>query len=139
MLAFAHSALLTTLPPSRAVRVPTCSGADPALAAVHPRLASSTPDVNRYAIDVTVANVGRLKQPANVVQSVVMYRNDVKTDAKGIPPLRPGQSYTVTFAMERASGGDVNTTDLRFTLAFSKPLPAALDCNRQNDSFSLEM
>ena len=139
MLAIALSALIASHAPSTAMRTPTCSGADPALAAIHPWLASSTPEVNRYKIGITVANVGRMKQAANVQQDVVMYRNEVKTDSKGVPPLRPGQSYTVTFTMERASGGDVNTTDLRFALVFRKPPPRAMDCNQQNDSFMLEL
>jgi CARDB len=139
MLALALSALIAMNQPSTTVRTPTCSGADPAIAAVHPWLASSTPNVSRYKIGITVANVGRMKQAANVLQSVVMHQNDVKTDSKGVPPLRPGQSYTVTFTMARSSDADVNTTQLRFELIFRKPPSGAMDCNLQNDSFTLEV
>jgi hypothetical protein len=131
MIALALSAVLATS---------SCSGADPAIVSATSRLASNANQVERYTITVTVRNVGRMKQASNVLQYVAMYQNDVKTDTHGIRPLKPGQSYTVTFAIQRASETEAHSTHLRFELGFRSPTQAAsADCNLQNNSYTLEV
>ncbi|MBC5810638.1 MAG: hypothetical protein GIW95_07290 [Candidatus Eremiobacteraeota bacterium] len=117
-----------------------CSGADPAIASVTSSLLGNVGSVNRYRLAVTVQNRGSKKQSSNVLQSVVMFQNAWKTDTKGIPPLRPGQSYTANFTFQRSAEADEHSTRFRFEIQFRQPNPpGSMDCNLGNDTYRLEV
>ncbi len=69
--------------------------------------------INRYLIAVTATNRGA-NQPPNTLQFVDIYKNGEKKDAKGIPPLRTGTSYTFGYAFERSSEAGDGSTQLTF-------------------------
>src|SRR6266436_1168768 len=78
-----------------------CAGADPAIVSASAKSMTSDGQINKYAVNVRVANLGRKNQPSNLLQSVEIWQNDVKLDVKGLPPLRPGQSYSFAYVYQR--------------------------------------
>jgi subtilase family serine protease len=89
----------------------SCSGPDLAVSA---RVAGVTTDnsgLNHYAIAVTVKNAG---SGSSGWQFVDVFKNGEKKDAKGIPSLGSGQSYTFTYRYIRSADAGNGTLDLEF-------------------------
>ncbi len=116
-----------------------CAGPDPAITSVAVKSVSQSSGVNRYTLGVTVTNGGSQAQANDVLQFVDIYQvPGEKLDAKGVPPLQPGQSYTFTYVTMRANDAGNGTTHMRFQLDVRQPSPAgAADCNAANDSYTL--
>ena len=93
--------------------------------------------LKHYTITIAVTNQGNMKQPGNTLQSVAIYRAGQKIDSKGVPPLAPGQSYRFTYGLDRSSLAGERTTQLIFRLQVSSPPGESLNCNPNNDIFSL--
>jgi hypothetical protein len=116
----------------------TCSGADPAIASATVKSTKPQGGLNVITVAITVVNRGTQGQASNVLQSVEVYQNDVKIDRKGIPPLRPGQSYTALYTFQRSTEASPGTTNLRFRLAYTQPSPPGnADCDLSNDSYKM--
>src|SRR5271166_3726184 len=116
----------------------TCVGAAPAIASVVNKGATQDGGSNRYQLAVTVVNRGTQPQAGNVLQSVDVYQHDTKRDAKGIPPLRPGQSYTYVYQFLRSADAGDGTTTLEFRLDMHQPAGlSSQDCDPSNDRFSI--
>ncbi|HXP92920.1 MAG TPA: CARDB domain-containing protein [Candidatus Binatia bacterium] len=105
----------------------TCSAPDLAVSA---RVAGVTQNdgLNHYAIAVTVRNVG--SAPSGW-QFVDVYKNGEKKDAKGIPSLGPGRSYTYTYGYNRSREAGNGTIDLSFQPA------SRSGCNTSNEGYVL--
>lgn len=117
-----------------------CKGADPAISSV--RVQSTTPSgaLNLYHLSGTVTNLGKTKQASNVLQFVDIFYNSVKVDAKGVPPLAPGQHYTFGYDYKRSVDARTGTSHFRFQLDFKQPSsPGAQNCNPSNDVFRLDV
>lgn len=94
----------------------SCSTAGPAVTGATVRSVTRNGDLNHYVIAIQVTNTGRSTQPGNTLQSVDVLQNDVKVDQKGVLPLRPGQTTTVTYAFDRAVEAASGTTQFVFRL-----------------------
>ena len=117
-----------------------CTGADPAITSVQPRLTSSGGDVNTYDIAVTVQNLGTMHQASNVLDSVAMYQNGEKVDQHGLQPLGPNRSQTVVFHVQRSTQAESGTTHLHFAVQFTQPRPPGnQDCNLSNGVASIDV
>ncbi|HEX5274899.1 MAG TPA: hypothetical protein VFW34_06460 [Candidatus Rubrimentiphilum sp.] len=115
-----------------------CRGADPAIVSARVHGTTSDGRINRYALAIRVANLGSAKQPSNVLQSVEIYQNGIKLDAKGLPPLRPGQSYSFTYIFQRSTDAGEGTSTLALKLVMRQPSPPGKqDCNAGNDTYSI--
>jgi subtilase family serine protease len=134
-------ALLLFAYPGPVTLAAACTGANPAIVTVQPRLASTDENnVNHYEIAVTVQNLGTMKQAGNVLDSVTMRQDSTKVDQKGLQPLAPGQSQTVVFNVARAAGAANGSTHLHFAIKFTQPLPPGdEDCNSDNGAQSLNI
>jgi hypothetical protein len=116
----------------------TCVGSDPAIVSASSKSVGQEGGVNRYRLSVTVKNLGSAKQASNVLQSVEFIQNSVKVDQKGVPPLKPGQSYTVTRDYLRSVDAGVGTTPFVFRLRIVKPTPPGVaDCNPNDNRYEL--
>jgi hypothetical protein len=93
--------------------------------------------INMINVAITVENVGTAKQPGNTLQSVVIYQSETKTGTKGIPPLRPGQSYTFVYSFARSSEAAPRSTALRLRLVVASP--PGIECFSANDKFHLNV
>jgi hypothetical protein len=116
-----------------------CAGADPAIASVAVKSVAEADGINPYTLAVTVTNDGSQAQAKDVMQFVDIYQvPGEKLDAKGIPPLRAGQSYTFTYVTMRSAEAGNGTTHLRFQLDVRQPSrAAAANCNGANDTRTL--
>jgi len=54
-------------------------------------------DLNRYTLTISVTNVGSQAQKASTLQSVDIALDGTKNGQKGVPPLRPGQTYSFNY------------------------------------------
>lgn len=130
-------AFVLALPAGGTAATP-CAGADPAIVAARVQGTNSDGRVNRYSLAIRVANLGRAKQPSNVLQSVEIYQNDIKLDTKGLPPLRPGQAYTFTYVFQRSTDAGEGTSTLALKLVMRQPSPPGKqDCNAGNDAYTV--
>jgi hypothetical protein len=128
--------LVSSLSP--AVAAASCAGADPAVLGATSTLASSSAGANHYRLSITVRNVGNRKQASNVLQFVDIYEHKVKLDAKGVPPLRVGQTYVITYDYMRATDAGDGTATFRFQLNMRQPAGiSSQNCSAANDSFRL--
>ena len=109
----------------------TCAGADPAIASVAVKSVNSAGGLNRYALSGTVVNAGHTAQASDTLQFVDIYKGSEKLDAKGIPPLKPGQSYTFSYVSVRSSDAGKGTTKLTFRLDVRQ---SSQNCSAGNDS-----
>jgi len=116
-----------------------CRGADPAIIAVSVKNVSQDGGSNVYHLAGTVTNVGTARQPSNTLQFVDIYINGQKSDARGVPPLRPGQSYAFGYDFRRSSDAGDGTSRLRFQIDMRQPAGTAQDCNPNNDTFRLSV
>lgn len=118
-----------------------CAGADPAIAGATVKNVTQTHGSSRYTVAVTVTNEGSMAQAKDVLQFVDIYQvPGEKLDAKGVPPLQPGGSYTFTYDYLRSNEAGMGTTTLRFQLDMRNPSPpGAQDCNAANDTFTLRL
>ena len=116
-----------------------CTGADPALTHAALQTVTRAGALKHYVVEVTVKNVGNRAQPSNLLQSVEVLQNGDHVDQKGLPPLRPGQSATVTYAFDRAASAGARTTRLTFVLSQTVAIPGPQDCSTANDRIRLSV
>lgn len=126
--------------PLVAMNAPPCSGADPAIISATVQSTTSNGSLNHYVIAITVQNVGAMKQASNLLQSVDVYQDGVKVDQKGLQPLAPAKTQTVTYAFDRAVDAANHSTHLRFVLNFhAVAVPGNADCNTGNNQIRLDV
>lgn len=138
MLRTAILAAIAFALPAPSLAAGTCAGADPAIVSVVVANVTPAGGVDQYHLTGTVTNRGTAGQASNVLQFVDIYQQDVRLDAKSIPPLGPGQSANFDYVALRSSDAGKGTTTLNFRLRFRQPVPpGAADCDAANDTFSL--
>jgi hypothetical protein len=93
-----------------------CDGANPAVTAVTLHGVSRTPYLNLYHVTATVTNLGNQTQSGDVLQFVDVVQYNSRLDDRGIPPLAPGQSYTITYVWPRSSDAGSMTSPLNFRM-----------------------
>ena len=115
-----------------------CAGADPAIVSVTVKGVSPSSGLNNYELTGTVVNNGSA-QDSNVLQFVDILQNGQKLDAKAVPPLAAGQSYTFTYVSQRSKDAGLGSSKLTFQMDVTQPsgVPNAADCDASNDSFTL--
>ncbi len=128
--------LISQAPTGAAASV--CSGADLAMTSVTVQSVAKTQFLNNYRLVGTVTNVGGTTQPSNVLQFVDINQYGNRLDDRGVPPLAPGQSYTVAYVWKRAVDAGSFTTPLTFHLRGVPVSPGAEDCKPVNDSHAIQ-
>jgi hypothetical protein len=125
------AALLLVSQSTAALASTACAGADLALVSAAVTGVSSDGTLNRYDFSGTVTNMGSSAQGADTLQFVNVYAGGVKLDAKGIPPLKPGESYKFSYASMPSRDAGNGTTKLAFQLDSSQP--SSRDCHTGNN------
>lgn len=103
----------------------------PVVAAVRLQRVTHTSHLNLYHISATVANRGDQPQAGDVLQFIDVVQYGSRLDDRGVPPLKPGQSYTINYVWPRSSDAGRWTSPLDFRLRFAT---AANDCNPRRSS-----
>ena len=78
-------------------------------------------NLNHYLVEMVVSNVTNSAQASNTLQFVDIYNDRQKLDAIGVPPLRPGASYTAYYTFTRSSDAGDGTTDLKLRTRMVQP------------------
>jgi hypothetical protein len=128
-------ALLLVAQTAAASASTACAGADPAIASVAVKNVNSEGGLNRYELSGTVVNMGRSAQTSNTSQFVDIYNGSAKLDAKGIPPLKPGQSYAFSYVSARSRDAGKGTTKLTFQLDVRQA--SSQDCTTGTHRYSV--
>jgi CARDB protein len=102
----------------------TCSRSNPAVTAVTLQHVSQTSHLNLYHVTATVTNLGNESQSGDVLQFIDVVQYDARLDDRGIPPLAPGQSYTVTYVWPRSADAGRLTSPLNFRIRTVAPADA---------------
>jgi hypothetical protein len=114
-----------------------CVGADPSVSNVVVKGTTADGNLNHYQISGTVVNLGTESQPSNTLQSVDIFKGTQKVDAKSIPPLKAGESYTFTYVSDRSADAGNGTSKLVFTIDVQNITSREQNCDLTNDSFTL--
>jgi subtilase family serine protease len=116
----------------------TCAGPDLAVTSVSVQSVTKTRYLNKYRVVGTVTNVGSDVQSSNVLQFVDINQYGDRLDDRGVPPLAPGQSYTIAYVWKRSVDAGNRTTPLSFHLRGVAPQPVSLnDCSPANDRYDI--
>jgi CARDB len=91
-----------------------CTGASPVVTSVSVVGVTRTRYLNYYRVSATVTNRGSDAQAGNVLQFVDVMQYGDRLDDRGVPPLAPGQSYTISYVWKRAVDAGKGTTPLDF-------------------------
>ncbi|HVR46537.1 MAG TPA: CARDB domain-containing protein [Candidatus Binatia bacterium] len=110
-----------------------CGG--PTVTAVTVQSMNSTRYLNYYHVTATVTNRGDATQAGNVLQFIDVNQYGNRLDDRGVPPLAPGQSYTITYVWKRAVDAGKWTTPLDFRVRPVAPM-AAGDCVASSSSIT---
>jgi len=105
-----------------------CNGPDPALVSAGVKGMSQNGAINVYHLNGTVTNLGTRRESSNVLQFVDVYLNDQKIDSRSVPSLRPGQSYTFGYDVQRSADAGNGTSVVRFQIDMRQ----GSDCNPNN-------
>src|ERR1700737_2072464 len=105
------------------------SCANPSILSAGVQSATTDGALRRYTIAITVQNRGNVRQPSNLLQSVIVLQDGQKVNQIGLQPLRPKQSQKVTYSFDRAAEAGAGTTDLTFTLDFNGRSGNNIDCH----------
>ena len=138
MLRFIFLAIFVLGATPAAAFAANCAGADPAIVSATSRLVGSDAGSNHYRLSITVTNVGGQGQASNVLQFVDIFEHGTKLDAKGIPPLKAGQNYTIAYMYNRATDAGDRTASFRFQLDMRQPAgTSSQNCSAANDRYRL--
>ena len=84
----------------------------------------TTGKLNTYHLLAKITNTGREAQAVDTLQFIDIFQLSDKLDAKGVPPLAPGQTYTVAYDVMRSPDAGNGTTTLTFLLDSRRPASA---------------
>ena len=99
----------------------TCGSSN--LTVTHVTVASVTRTryLNLYHVTATVTNRGSA-QPASAMQFTDVKQYGDRLDDRGVPPLAPNQSYTISYTWRRAVDAGNWTTPLEFQIRPVSPM-----------------
>lgn len=109
-------AILLASAPLSALAATNCDGPNPAVTSVSLRTVSHSPHLDFYHVTATVTNLGSQAQPGDALQFVDVVQYGGRLDDRGVPPLAPGQSYTVDYTWPRSADAGKMTSPLDFRM-----------------------
>ncbi|HEX3671573.1 MAG TPA: hypothetical protein VHT92_07720 [Candidatus Cybelea sp.] len=112
-------AILLASAPLSALAAANCDG--PSVTSVALRTVSHTPHIDYYHVTATVTNVGSQGQPGDALQFVDVVQYGGRLDDRGVPPLAPGQSYTIDYTWPRSADAGKMTSPLDFRMRSVTP------------------
>jgi len=94
--------------------------------------------LNHYTVGVTVQNLGTVRQPSDLLQSIVVEQDGERVDVIGLLPLRPRQTQHVMYSFVRSSEAGAGSTHLSFSLDFNKT-GTSVTCHDGSENSSLDV
>jgi hypothetical protein len=117
--------------------VATTSCANPSIMSARVASATMNGTLHHYTIAIVVKNIGDLRQPGNLLQSLDVLQDGQRVGKIGLQPLAPGQSQQVTYSFDRSPDAGVGTTVLLFKLDFNGSSGSTTSCHAGKEAFSL--
>jgi hypothetical protein len=112
-----------------ATALSAASCANPSIVSARIQSVTTMGALQHYTISITVENVGNLRQPSNLLQSLDVFQNGDKVGKIGLQPLRPKQKQKVTYSFDRSVDAGTGTTHLAFKLNFNGRSGNNVDCH----------
>jgi hypothetical protein len=113
--------------------------ANPSILSAGVQSATTQGALQHYTIAITIQNKGNLRQPSNLLQSVVVLQDGQKANQIGLQPLRPKQLQKVTYSFDRSAEAGAGTTDLTFTLDFNGRSGNNVDCHAGTETLTISV
>ena len=111
--------------------------ANPSIISASVQSVTQTGGLNHHTVSIVVRNLGTVKQPSNLLQSIDVLQDDQKTGKIGLQPLAPGQSQKVTYSFDRSADAGAATTLLTFILDMNGQSGGDVDCHAGNEMTTL--
>ena len=95
--------------------------------------------VNHYTVAVSIRNEGSVRQPSNLLQSLIVSKDGERLDRIGLQPLRPKQSQVVTFTFDRSTDAGSDTTHLTLALTTSGREGDDVSCHAGRETLTISI
>ncbi len=105
------------------------SCANPSILSAKVQSMNANGGLQHITIGITVENLGDLKQPSNLLQSLDVLQDGDKVGKIGLQPLAPKQSQNVSYAFDRSVDAGAGTTNLTFMLDFNGRSGSGVTCH----------
>jgi hypothetical protein len=115
------------------------SCANPSIVTAGVASVSTVGKLNHYTIAITIENLGAVRQPGNLLESLDVFQNDQKVGQIGLQPLRPKQSQKVTYSFDRSADAGGGTTKLSFALDLNGRSGKNIDCHAGVETFAMQV
>ncbi len=93
--------------------------------------------LDRFTIAIVVKNIGDVKQPSNLLQSIDVLQDDQKVGKIGLQPLKPNQTQKVTYQFDRSADAGAATTVLTLIMDTNGRSGNNVDCHAGKESVPL--
>jgi hypothetical protein len=113
--------------------------ANPSILSARVQPATMHGALQHITIAITVKNIGNVRQPSNLLQSLDVFQNDQRVGKIGLQPLGPHQSQTVSYSFDRSPDAGAGTTNLTFRLDFNGRSGSSVDCRKGRESLSMSV
>lgn len=115
------------------------SCANPSIMSARVQSVTANGTLQQYTIAVVVKNIGDVRQPGNLLQSLDVLQDDQRVGKVGLQPLAPNQSQKVTYEFDRSLDAGTGTTNLLFRLDFNGRSGSDTTCHGGKEAFSLSV
>lgn len=105
------------------------SCANPSILSAKVQSMNTNGGLQHITIGITVENLGELKQPGNLLQSIDVLQDGDKVGKIGLQPLAPKQSQKLSYAFDRSVDAGAGTTNLTFRLDFNGRSGSDVSCH----------
>jgi hypothetical protein len=122
-----------------AAAIATKACADPSIVSANLASVTANGTLKHYTIAIAVSNLGGMRQPSNLLQSLDVLQDDERVGRVGLQPLRPKQSQRVTYAFDRSADAGDGTTSLTFKLDFNGRSGSNVSCHGGNESTTISI
>jgi hypothetical protein len=95
--------------------------------------------LKHLTVAISVSNLGVVRQPSNLLQSLDVLQDDERVGRVGLQPLRPKQTQRVTYAFDRSADAGDGTTSLTFLLDFNGRSGKDVTCHGGNESTTISI
>lgn len=122
-----------------AAAVSAGSCANPSIVSTTVQSVTTNGRLSHITVAVTVENLGSIKQPSNLLQSLDVLQDGEKTGRIGLQPLRPHGSQKVTYGFDRSADADTGSTELTFVLDMNGRSGSTIDCRAGRESATINV
>ena len=122
-----------------AAAVSAASCANPGIVSTGVQAVTTNNGLSHYTLAVMVQNLGPVRQPSNLLQSLDVLQDGEKVGRIGLRPLRPHESQKVTYSFDRSADADTGSTEITFTLDLNGRAGNNVDCHSGKETVTINV